>query len=213
MQSFLLDHNRLVSTPTTSTPSKANNNHFHLGTTATTVAQRTNAHQNVSLLAKSNNLTSATLKTSPLANGLQRANSACPVSSPQLEQLAAKTTTTIAETLPQHNDTDNSCSNGSDVSPVASVAAARVSVAVECSVETATKAIGAHLGCGGGDQCDNSKGVEALGVLLQYLVFRVSIQYKNTKQTQNTKPRNHNKTFWHRHSPTALQCHNEPANA
>lgn len=51
---------------------------------------------------------------------------------------------------------------------------ARVSVAVDCTVETVSKAIGAHLGCGGGDQCDNSKGVEALGVLLQYLVFHVS---------------------------------------
>lgn len=41
-------------------------------------------------------------------------------------------------------------------------------------VETVSKAVGANLGCGGDGNACNGKSAEALGVLIQYLVFHVS---------------------------------------
>lgn len=42
------------------------------------------------------------------------------------------------------------------------------------TVSVVSKAIGANLGCGGDGNACNGKSTEALGVLLQYLVFHVS---------------------------------------
>lgn len=58
----------------------------------------------------------------------------------------------------------------------------RVSIGVGNWTDTATKGIAVDFGCDGGDRCANGKGVEALGVLLQYLVFDVSIVEHLDKQ-------------------------------
>lgn len=130
--------------------------------------------------SSSNNLSSATLKTSPLAASLppcRVASSAAAAAASQQTCAATDAAHAVAAAMAlAETNADAKIGHAVAAAPATvGPAVERVSIGVGECLDTATKAIAVDLGCDGDERCTNGKGVEALGVLLQYLVFHVSV--------------------------------------
>lgn len=151
------DHNRLVSTPTAAATLRA--------------PPAAGAHKS--------SLSSATLKSStPLVLG-SSSTRAPPIAT------APSAASRCPPQLTQHTHSASAIKSVPPSSVAVPLVVARTAAAIERdSVDVATQSCTssrctdasttAALGCDGGDGCANGKGVEALGVLMQYLVFHVS---------------------------------------
>lgn len=102
-------------------------------------------------------------------------NNGIDVDSAKIRQTSTKTTPSKCDS--PRTITNGKTPNGVGMSVVRDKEAAVISIgtSVQASASVVSKAIGVNLGCGGDGSACNGKSTEALGVLLQYLVFHVSV--------------------------------------